>query len=372
MSQKKIAVLVVISLAGGGGERSVLTLGKGLFNIGYDVHIIQLKNKVEYELIPELNYHHVGVKKLYFIPKSIRYQLIARYVDKYILKNIGAPNFVLSNLEMSDKIMAHSQLNNVAIIIRNNVTVKNGLSLQKLDRDNKNFKWINEVYSKKPCICLSKGLENDLHKLLDTPPVTQTINNPFDKISILQMAEEPLPNDLNVLTNSILDSGDYLLHIGSFKAQKAHDVLLKAYAKSSQKYPLILLGKGKLMEQMRQLAIELDIGERVHFLGFHGNPYPILRKAKAMVLSSHYEGFVRVVVESLVVGTPVISTDCPFGPNEVLPKKNLVFVNDVSALAEKMTQCMANPQAFFVPFDDRLLPENIAKQYETFFEGLSV
>lgn len=350
INYKKIAVLIIPSLKGGGAEQSVLTLAKGFYEIGYETHIITFKDNVEYELLPEISYHYFKTKKFNIFPKSIRYGVMSKFLDKFIASRIGNPNILLSNLDIPDKVMSHSKFDSVAFIIRNNIAEKYQVSIDNPNRSDKNFQWMNATYSKKPLVALSHGLEQDMRKLLDYPPVTTTINNPFDKKRILQMAEQALPNNITHDTKQVIMDGEYLIHVGFFKPQKAHDVLLKSYAKSSKKYPLLLLGKGELFEQMQQLAKDLGIENKVHFLGFHSNPYPFIKHAKAMVLSSHYEGFVRVVVESLVIGTPVISTDCPFGPDEVLPKQNLVPVNDVDAMAKKMTE----PQTFFVPFDERL------------------
>ena len=76
----------------------------------------------------------------------------------------------------------------------------------------------------------------------------------------------------------------------------------------------------------------------------------------------------RVISEALALDTPVISTNCPSGPNEVLSTNNLVAVDDIKALAEKMNQVMQNPNDFYTPFNSDFLPDNIAKQYLDYFK----
>ncbi|MBP0556258.1 glycosyltransferase, partial [Mycobacterium tuberculosis] len=93
------------------------------------------------------------------------------------------------------------------------------------------------------------------------------------------------------------------------------------------------------------LAVDLEISDKVVFTGFKSNPYPYIKHAKCLVLSSRFEGFGRVIAEALAVDTPVISTDCPYGPSELLPKQNLVPVDDIDALAQLLEQAMANPSA---------------------------
>ena len=103
MSQiTKKVVLVINCLQGGGAERSVLTLGQGFYELGYEVHILRFKPLVEYDLNPNLNYHMIRFKPYKLILNSeLRYQLFAAKVDKYILGEIGKPNIILSNLILS-------------------------------------------------------------------------------------------------------------------------------------------------------------------------------------------------------------------------------------------------------------------------------
>ncbi|MDN5802076.1 MAG: glycosyltransferase, partial [Psychrobacter sp.] len=72
---------------------------------------------------------------------------------------------------------------------------------------------------------------------------------------------------------------------------------------------------------------------------------------------------------SLALGTPVISTDCPSGPSELLPKNNLMPMKDVDAIANKLSQAINNPQQFQAAFDDALLPVKIAKKYVEFTDS---
>jgi len=90
------------------------------------------------------------------------------------------------------------------------------------------------------------------------------------------------------------------------------------------------------MAENERLAQELGVADRVHFVGFQKNPYPYIEQATAMVVSSDFEGFSIAILEALALGTPVISTDCPSGPREVLSETCLVPVQDVEALAEKL------------------------------------
>lgn len=360
---KPIAVLIINCLQGGGAERSVLTLGQGFHDLGYAVHILRFKPLVEYDLNPNLNYHLLKFKPYKLIPGNFKYSLFAKKVDNYILRNIGQPDVALANLERPDRVMVHSKLPNILHVIRN--TVSREFNLENNPKRQAIIEDLRKVYSSHPCICVSKGVEDDMNAVFGASVKTHTIYNAFDQPLIEAMANEKID-----LAKIGLHEKNYLIHLGSFKYQKAHDVLLNAYAKSTQKYPLVLVGQGKLFEETQALAKELGLTEKVKFLGFHKNPYPLVKQAKAMVLSSRFEGFVRVVGEALALGIPVVSTDCPSGPSELLPTSSLVPVDDVQSLTEMMNDCMENSEKYFVPFDEKFLPVNIAKQYVEYLQRI--
>ena len=103
-------------------------------------------------------------------------------------------------------------------------------------------------------------------------------------------------------------------------AQKDHATLLRAFALVVARMParLLILGNGPLQPELEQLARDLGIADAVRFAGFVGNPLPYFRRAAAVVLSSRYEGFGNVLVEAMACGAPVITTDCPYGPGEIV------------------------------------------------------
>jgi glycosyltransferase involved in cell wall biosynthesis len=128
---------------------------------------------------------------------------------------------------------------------------------------------------------------------------------------------------------------------GRFVPHKDHATLLRAFAQHRRHSPsrLLMLGDGPLLSATRMLAGELGISDAVDFLGFRDNPLPWFRRADAFVLSSCTEGFGNVLVEAMACGTPVISTDCPYGPREILEDGRygaLVAMQDPAALAAAM------------------------------------
>jgi glycosyltransferase involved in cell wall biosynthesis len=111
------------------------------------------------------------------------------------------------------------------------------------------------------------------------------------------------------------------LSAGRLAVEKDHATLLRAFAlycQDGRPGRLMILGEGPLRAELQVLSNALGISERVTMPGFVPNPLPYIRRAAAFVLTSRAEGFGNVLVEALGVGTPVISTDCPYGPAEIL------------------------------------------------------
>jgi glycosyltransferase involved in cell wall biosynthesis len=95
---------------------------------------------------------------------------------------------------------------------------------------------------------------------------------------------------------------------------------------------------------LEDLTEQLGLKDRVIFAGFVSNPYAFVARASALVLSSCYEGMPTVLLEALSCGCPVVSTDCPSGPREILADSkwgDLVPVNNVEALAQAIEKCLS-------------------------------
>lgn len=139
-----------------------------------------------------------------------------------------------------------------------------------------------------------------------------------------------------------------LLSVGNLVPQKDVPTLLRAFARLRQQRParLIVAGTGYEADQYQNLARQLEITEDVDFIGFVDNPYAYMARSSLFVCSSAWEGFGNVIVEALACGCPVVSTDCPSGPSEILADGTfgrLVPVGDDAALAEAIAATLAAP-----------------------------
>lgn len=135
---------------------------------------------------------------------------------------------------------------------------------------------------------------------------------------------------------------------GRLTLQKGFTHLLGAFAQVSQAVPSVLwlVGTGELEAELRERARALGIDDRVEFLGFRGNPYAVMRRGDVFVLSSLWEGFGNVIVEAMAVGTPVVASDCPHGPGEIIEEGAsglLVPPADEAALATAVLRVLRDP-----------------------------
>jgi glycosyltransferase involved in cell wall biosynthesis len=139
-----------------------------------------------------------------------------------------------------------------------------------------------------------------------------------------------------------------ILGVGRLAPSKDFPTLLKAFAHIHRKHParLLILGEGRKRAQLEALASELGIVEDVSFPGFEPNPYAFMARASVFVLSSAWEGLPNALIEALACGCPVVSTNCPSGPQEILGNGEfgpLVPVGDDRALAEAILHTMEHP-----------------------------
>ena len=171
------------------------------------------------------------------------------------------------------------------------------------------------------------------------------IYNPIVTSDLLKKSEAPLEHPW-------FKSGEppVILGVGRLTAQKAFDVLITAFAqvRESQQARLLILGEGEDRPMLEALVKRLGLEQDIALPGFVSNPYSYMAHASLFVLSSRWEGLPTVLVEAMSVGTPVIATDCPSGPREILRDGQygpLVPVDDPAALARAIQNLLANHPA---------------------------
>jgi glycosyltransferase involved in cell wall biosynthesis len=139
-----------------------------------------------------------------------------------------------------------------------------------------------------------------------------------------------------------------VLGVGRLHWQKDFATLIRAFALLRNRRParLVILGEGPERGYLEQLAEASGVAAEVHFAGFVANPFAWMARASVLAVTSVSEGFGNVIVEALACGLPVVSTDCPGGPSEILGAGRfgrLVPVGDAAALCDAMEQAIIDP-----------------------------
>lgn len=168
------------------------------------------------------------------------------------------------------------------------------------------------------------------------------IYNPFDINNILEMSNEGF-SDLY---------GDYIVSVCRLEeSQKDVTTLIKAFDLIVNKYnysgSLVLVGDGNSRSELELLVSQLGLMHRVFFVGIQNNPFKFMKNSQMLILSSKFEGFGNVIVESLITETVVIASDCPTGPREILNNGEygyLFDVGDYEQLAFLANKLLSSPE----------------------------
>lgn len=365
-NNSKNICLVIDTLVGGGAERVVLVLATTLAHLGHQVHIISLENKIGFDIKNAKFKVHFAEQKKHPI-RFIRHFRIAQMSKnlKNKITEIGIDfDFVIANLGKSEVVCKTAKLPNLYFCIHGSISMEISSKYENTNKYIKRFvrKIRREFLIKKTrknqnLICVSKGVQNDLLDLGIKPKTVQTIYNPFDFVDIQNQAEKYQ-----------VDERDYIIHIGRFDKIKRHDILIEAYKKSGIKQKLLLFGddNNPIGKEIRQLVADLDLSEKVILKGFNPNPFPYIKNAKCLVLSSDSEGLGMVLVEALILATPIVSTDCLSGPSEILIQELQPFlspVGDIDTLAKNIKKMAENPIKITPDYYQRFSADECAKKY---------
>lgn len=355
--------MIIDGLPGGGAEKVVLTLAKGLIERGHRVSLFSLRSVCEYPLPAGLDYHVIQDKCKKPWRKLTELHRRAVQLDKQMLlaeQSDGPYDLIVSHLHKTDRIVRRCSHFNPertwyclhGVFSASYLARRKGLSLWL-----KTVK-IRNIYQQRNIIGVSHSVINDLKQAFNVKPKREkVIYNPFDFEAIESLSLEPCS----------LEGQEYVVHVGRFHPTKRHDRLLRAYAKSGLEAPLVLIGQGRpeVTTAIKALVAELNISHKVIFKGFVENPYPYIRHARLLIVSSDSEGFGNVLVEALICHTPVVSTKCPGGPVSILTgelSRGLAELNDDS-LAAAIKEVYLHPPEMFTPDVNAYSIEAICKQY---------
>ena len=343
MNNRKIKIAIVTrSLAHGGLERFSALLSKMLSDLGFEIHVVSILNEIEYAYQGEL--FNLGLQK------NANDTILGRFKRFLTLKKyISQQNFdwIIDNRNRHANWSEWLISNYIFPPKKTIYTVHS----YKTDYYFPAHHFVAQlIYKKSPYIvAVSKEIQDLVEKKYHYKNVI-TIYNPVDADRLLQDATA-----INFDEKFILAYGRIDDDIKNFS------LLIESYADSilpQHNILLYILGDGKDVAMLQNKVNVLHLSEKIIFKPKVSNPFPYVKSALFTTLTSNYEGFPMSIIESLAVGTPVISVDCHSGPREIIHHEQnglLVENHNKIALTEAMNRLIADEVLY------RSLKDNAAK-----------
>lgn len=361
-------VHIIDSLNGGGAEVVVLRLHNAINQLpGAESFVIALSQKADYVTSSDDHLQRLNFKSNKNLDGWLHGHKVCRELAlalTQIEQQAGRIDAIYSHLDVSHKVVSKLDTQ----IPRHYVV--HASCIAELDAAKKRsffnywrLKTRKQVMHGQSLITVSEGVQSELRGQIPwlVAGRATTIYNPFDLAKIVAQSN---------ISEPAIPSEPYILHIGRVSSQKRHDRLFAAYKASGTKVKLVLLTKAS--SKLTKLINKFGLQQQVIVQGFVQNPFVWLKHAQLLVLTSDYEGLSNVLIESLLLGTPVLSTDCPHGPAEVLADFRadwLVPMADVENLAAKikiMAEKKAEVDLTSWPLYERIQASNVAKAYLDF------
>ena len=327
-SHDRIAVFLP-SLRGGGAERVMLNLAKGFHEKGVQTDMVLAQAEGPY-----LDDVPASISVVDLQAPRVRHAL--RPLITYLKQT--KPVAVLSSMGHANIIaLLARQLSGASSRVV--VTLHNTMS-QKMTAQSVGLRTFGPLFERifymwaDAVVAVSHGVADDACLVTGFPRERmQVIYNPVITDELYRRADEEV-------THPWLQPGQppVLVSVGRLNRQKDYGHLIRTFAEVQRQMParLIILGEGEERSMLEGMVAELDLKDSVALPGFVPNPYAFMKRSAAFVLSSRWEGLPTVLIEALAIGVPVVATDCPSGPYEILKGGalgELVPVGDVRGLA---------------------------------------
>ena len=361
---KKKICIVTSSLGKGGAEKSSAVLSILLHNLGYEVHVISIINPIDYDYKGTLfNLGALKDKDGSFFGTLKRFYVFFNYLRShqfdFIIDSRSRPS-IFKQFLINKVLYANEKV----IFIVHSAFLKNYIPSNKFIAK--------YIYSNTfKFVTVSKAIKSKLAKKYHFENI-KVIHNAADESQIIALTEPLLlPENFMIFFGRIEDEVKNLtLLIDSYKRSELIDHKIK----------LVILGDGKDKLKLEKKVQTMNLVEHIIFLPYTKNPYPIVSKAMCTVLTSYYEGFPTMLVESLALGTPVISVNCESGPSEIILETHnglLVDNHNPDLMAEAMNRFVTDTELYMrcktnaKKSVEKFSMENISKDWKRLIENLS-
>jgi glycosyltransferase involved in cell wall biosynthesis len=354
------------SLAGGGAERVMLNLAIGFAERGFGADLVLATAEGPYLGGVPSSVRVVDLK----VPNVLR---ALRPLMAYLRRE--RPMALLAALNHANVVAitaarAAGARTRTVISIHNNIGEEMEVQTGMRDRA---IKWLlGRLHGLADAVvAVSQGVADDLTLRTGIPRErVHVIYNPVIMPGLQEAASQPPPHPWFEDA-----SWPIVLGVGRLTQQKNFPALIDAFAlvRQEQAARLVILGEGPERAIIQEHVRRHQIEDTVALPGFVDNPYACMARAAVLALSSEWEGLPTVLIESLAVGTPVVSTDCPSGPREILRNGSLgtlVPRGDVAALATAITRTLRAGRV--PPSSNGLRPftrDVVLDQYQRVLEG---
>ena len=335
-------------LSMGGEERVLLNVLRNLVELNYDVDLLitwnhKENNLFENEIPKKVNYEFLfdsynGKNKL--IKEIYRIKAKTTYLKK-IEKKIKKEKYDIV-IDYSSNLLKYDKKIPVFAWIHFSLTFGEKLTLEKTKKYKKQYKKYSKIFA------ITRVMKEEfINKVGIDEKKVELVYNPIDLKLIQKKAENVEKKYENYLKQ------DYFLQVSRLTQQKQPEHLVDIYYKLKQagiKEKLYFIGDGEKKEIIKQKIKEYNLEDDIILLGQIENPYPFFKNAKLFVHTAKYEGLPTVLLESLALGTPVVSYDCPTGPRDILGKNSeygeLISLNDKDMFVEKVLELMNSKEKY--------------------------
>ena len=318
---KREVTLFINSLTSGGAERILAIVATELVKQKIDVNLLCIEKDSVYKIPKEVNVTYLSSLSKYDsnIKKFLYLPLLALRLKRYIKKN-GTP-LIQSHIYRANFTNLLAKLfgakHQVQVVEVTNIgNLKDGGFAKKV-----NFYLVKLLYRyANKVIFISQKMREEFLKNFPYVEEYCVINNPHDIEKIEQLSQERVENF------TFQKDKKYLITVGRLSPEKRLYSLIDTLKELNRDIELLIVGDGVEEQSLKAYTKEQNLQRRVHFLGRVDNPFKYIKASDIFVLASEGEGFPNVIIESMVCGTPVISTDCLTGPREILaPTTNINF-----------------------------------------------